>query len=318
MLASSRSRCILRKPAVSCSFCMIKLFRGSLVAITLLLATPRFAAAQLTDIPGFDNVLAQIQERLPDNRILFREAVEMTQGDMRFYADHVEYFGDTNRLVATGNVLLIETDHQIAADRADFNAKTRLGTFYNARGFAAMGKAAAENVGKADVDPSAFATLDPDVQFYGETLEKVERRHLHHHERRLHVVRPGQPAMGDDIGIAQAARRSLRAAPQHVAEGQGRARPVSACHVLPAQQGQSQHRFSDAELRHARPTRGRRSATPFSGRSTAARTPPSCTTGTRRLARRSAGEYRYVSLGGSGNLPHQLSQRTCDHLRARR
>ena len=152
---------------------MIKLFRGSLVAFTLLLATPRFAAAQLTDIPGFDNVLAQIQERLQDNRILFREAVEMTQGDMRFYADHVEYHTETNRLVATGNVLLIEPDHQIAADRADFNAKTRLGTFYNARGFAAMGKAAAENVGKAGVDPSAFATLDPDVQFYGETLEKV-------------------------------------------------------------------------------------------------------------------------------------------------
>ena len=140
---------------------MIKLFRGSLVAITLLLATPRFAAAQLTDIPGFDNVLAQIQERLQDNRILFREAVEMTQGDMRFYADHVEYHTETNRLVATGNVLLIEPDHQIAADRADFNAKTRLGTFYNARGFAAMGKAAAENVGKAGVDPARSARSTP-------------------------------------------------------------------------------------------------------------------------------------------------------------
>ena len=58
---------------------------------------------------------------------------------MRFYADHVEYFVDTNRMIATGNVLLIESDHQIAADRADFNAKTRLGTFYNARGFATLG-----------------------------------------------------------------------------------------------------------------------------------------------------------------------------------
>ena len=143
---------------------MITLFRGSLVAVALLAATPRFAAAQLTDVPGFDNVLAQIQERLGDNRILFREAVEMTQGDMKFYADYVEYYVETNRLVATGNVLLIEPDHQIAADRADFNAKTRLGTFYNARGFATLGKPA---------DVSEFGTLDPDVQFYGETLEKV-------------------------------------------------------------------------------------------------------------------------------------------------
>ena len=92
----------------------------------------------------------------------------MTQGDMKFYADHVEYFVDTNRMVATGNVLLIETDHQIAADRADFNAKTRLGTFYNARGFATIGAAAERRAA-----PPSGATLDPDVQFYGETLEKT-------------------------------------------------------------------------------------------------------------------------------------------------
>ncbi|RPI55493.1 MAG: LPS-assembly protein LptD [Acidobacteria bacterium] len=143
---------------------MIKVFRGSLVAIALLLAAPGSAAAQLTDIPGFDSVLAQVQERLGDNRIIFQEAVELTQGDMKFYADHVEYYVETNRLVATGNVLLIEPDHQIAADRADFNAKTRLGTFYNAQGFASLGKTA---------EMAELGTLDPDVQFYGETLEKV-------------------------------------------------------------------------------------------------------------------------------------------------
>ena len=93
----------------------------------------------MTDIPGFDTVLAQIQQSLDGNRVVLREAVEMTQGNMKFYADDVEYYVDTNRMMATGNVLLIETDHQIAADRADFNAKTRLGTFYNARGFATLG-----------------------------------------------------------------------------------------------------------------------------------------------------------------------------------
>ena len=143
---------------------MIKFLKGALAAVVVLVVTPSSAAAQITDIPGFDRVLAQIQERLAGNRYLLREAVEMTQGDMKFYADFVEYFGDTNRLVATGNVLVIETDHQIAADRADFNAKTRLGTFYNARGFAALG---------ATEDVSTFGTLEPDVQFYGETLEKT-------------------------------------------------------------------------------------------------------------------------------------------------
>ena len=145
---------------------MINLFRGTLAAVALLMATPHFAAAQLTDIPGFDKVLAQIQQSLDGNRIVFTEAVEMTQGDMRFYADHVEYFVDTNRMLATGNVLLIESDHQIAADRADFNAKTRLGTFYNARGYATLGPPP----GGAPKDAS---TSDPDVQFFGETLEKT-------------------------------------------------------------------------------------------------------------------------------------------------
>jgi LPS-assembly protein len=142
---------------------MITSVRHALAAVAVLCVMPHLAAAQVTDIPGFDRVLAEVQERL-GNRYILRTAVEMTQGDMKFYADNVEYFSDTNRLVATGNVLVIETDHQIAADRADFNAKTRLGTFYNARGFAALG---------ATTDVSTFGTLDPDVQFYGETLEKT-------------------------------------------------------------------------------------------------------------------------------------------------
>ncbi|MET0211695.1 MAG: putative LPS assembly protein LptD [Vicinamibacterales bacterium] len=149
---------------------MINLLRGILIAAALLVATPQFALAQLADIPGFDKVLAQIQQSLDGNRVLFREAVEMTQGDMRFYADYVEYYMDTNRMVATGNVLLIETDHQIAADRADFNAKTRLGTFYNARGFATLGPPPGSTRPGA---PPTTGAPEPDVQFYGETLEKT-------------------------------------------------------------------------------------------------------------------------------------------------
>src|SRR5512134_1240864 len=102
---------------------MNKAFTGVLFFAALLLATPQRAAAQVTDIPGFDRVLAQVTE-LVGNRYLLRENVELEQADMKFYADVVEYFADTKRMVATGNVLLIQTDHQIAADRADFNAET--------------------------------------------------------------------------------------------------------------------------------------------------------------------------------------------------
>ena len=105
------------------------------------LALPVSAAAQgASDVPGFDNSLAQLQEHLPGNRFKLTGAVELSQVDMKFYADEVEYFGDTNRLVATGNVLLIEKDHQIAAERADFNAQrnwapstTRAGSPHSAR-----------------------------------------------------------------------------------------------------------------------------------------------------------------------------------------
>ncbi|HET9467822.1 MAG TPA: putative LPS assembly protein LptD [Vicinamibacterales bacterium] len=144
---------------------MINFSRGTLAAVALILVTPQFAAAQLTDIPGFNKVLAQVQ-RLDGNRFLLTEGVELEQESMRFYADQVEYHADTKRMIATGNVLLIETDHQIAADRADFNAETRLGTFFNARGFATIGAL-------PGAAPDASAAANPDVQFYGETLEKT-------------------------------------------------------------------------------------------------------------------------------------------------
>jgi LPS-assembly protein len=143
---------------------MVGFKKFALASIASILAAPAVCAAQDAGIPGFENVIAAIQERLPGNVFKLTENVELTQPDMKFYADQVEYFGDTNRLIATGNVLVIQKDHQIAADRADFNAKTKLGTFYNARGFAAMG---------VQTDASAFGTIEPDVQFYGETLEKI-------------------------------------------------------------------------------------------------------------------------------------------------
>jgi LPS-assembly protein len=136
----------------------------ALVLAAALLLVPTVARAQGSGIPGFENVVAEEQERLTGNVYKLSRAVELTQPDMKFYADYVEYYGDTNRLIATGNVLVIQKDHQIAADRADFNAKTKLGTFYNARGFAAMGP---------QTDVAAFGTMKPDVQFYGETLEKT-------------------------------------------------------------------------------------------------------------------------------------------------
>jgi lipopolysaccharide assembly outer membrane protein LptD (OstA) len=141
---------------------MTNLLRAAPFAVTALLLVPAAAVAQ--QIPGFDTTLANTQEFLSQDHFRLTGEVVLVQSDMTLYADAVDYYPQTNRLVAIGNVLLKAVDHQIAADRADFNAVTRLGTFYNARGFAALG---------TRVDISQFGTLQPDVQFYGETIEKI-------------------------------------------------------------------------------------------------------------------------------------------------
>lgn len=140
---------------------MINLIKSALLAGFLVLVVAPLAAAQ---IPGFDATVAKTQESLGQDHYQLTGDVVLSQATMKFYADVVDYYPQTNRVVATGNVLIQEADHQIAADRADFNALTRLGTFYNARGFASLG---------THVDISQFGTLHPDVQFYGETIEKT-------------------------------------------------------------------------------------------------------------------------------------------------
>ena len=47
-----------------------------------------------------------------------------------------------DRAIATGNVVVTQGNNRIAADRADFNTKTQLGTFYNASGIATVSRRA--------------------------------------------------------------------------------------------------------------------------------------------------------------------------------
>jgi LPS-assembly protein len=48
-----------------------------------------------------------------------------------------------------------------------FNTRTRLGTFTNASGIASLGE-------RGEQDRSMFGTMEPDVYFYGESIEKVD------------------------------------------------------------------------------------------------------------------------------------------------
>ena len=93
--------------------------------------------------------------------------VEVECPDMKFYADEVELFTDTNRLVATGNVVFVSMTNQIGAERLEFDIKAGTGTFFNASGTASFG---------AQADRSIFGTQEPDAYFYGERIEKLGAR----------------------------------------------------------------------------------------------------------------------------------------------
>ena len=79
-----------------------------------------------------------MQERISETHLKFTGGVEFEQGDTTLFADEVEFFTDQDRALARGNVVISQGRNRIAADRADFNTRTRLGTFYNAWGLSTI------------------------------------------------------------------------------------------------------------------------------------------------------------------------------------
>jgi LPS-assembly protein len=124
----------------------------------------------------------------PERRLLIGK-VEIHCGEETFFADTVELRAD--ELIGTGNVVFTSGTSRIAADRVEFNTKTRTGTFFNASGNAGIrggSETAAQprriereeedielprGAGEVEVDRSAFGTQEADVYFYGETIEKL-------------------------------------------------------------------------------------------------------------------------------------------------
>jgi len=140
---------------------MNTLKRALLCAATVTLLTAPVAEAQ---IPGLEDFFAGTTERLSENHWKLTGQVEMGPDDVKLFADNVDYFTDTKQLRASGNVVFTQTDQRIAADRVDFNLDTQTGTFYNAYGIMGLG---------VQREPSLFGTQEPDVYFYGQTVEKI-------------------------------------------------------------------------------------------------------------------------------------------------
>lgn len=143
----------------------------SFIVVATLASTAGVARAQQVNIGGFDKLTVYTQEKLGDKHYLFKGAVELERGDTTIFADSVEYFEDEDRAIATGNVVVIQGANRIAADRADFNTHTQLGTFYRASGIATVRQGRQRSPAGGISVPQT--NLDNDVYYFGETVEKI-------------------------------------------------------------------------------------------------------------------------------------------------
>lgn len=143
---------------------------AKLLFVLALAAVPARALAQAA--PRTDTTTADRHDVINDKEHHYIGKVEFDAGDTKLYADDVWYYVDQNRAVATGNVVFRQGTNQISADRADFDTKTRLGTFYNASGFAtAQPQRQTAAPGGAALPPRTGQ--DTIVYFFGETVEKI-------------------------------------------------------------------------------------------------------------------------------------------------
>lgn len=151
-----------------------------LLVIALL---PEVAAAQLFPSLPFDSRQFRI-EQLSETHLRLIDEVEIDGGTYGFFADQVDIYVEvsdalmgpvqatrtddvTFSLVATGNVVYTSADIRIAAERVEFATSDQSAIFYQANGSINMGD---------EVDRSMFGTQEPDMLFYGETIERLGPR----------------------------------------------------------------------------------------------------------------------------------------------
>lgn len=141
--------------------------RIGLIVLVCLFATVMPAWAQA---PALGNCKVSFQqstrvEGINQNHYKLHGQVSARCDDVQLFADEAEVFVDTNRLLAWGNVVFVSQTSRIAAERMDYNTRTRTGTFYVASGTATMETKPAQR--------SLFGTQEPDAYFWGQTIEKL-------------------------------------------------------------------------------------------------------------------------------------------------
>jgi LPS-assembly protein len=154
-------------------YVMASLVRFCLILVWLASA----ATASAQQLAGCETSKQWQIDRLSKDHAKLIGQVEVTCQNETFFADEIEIFSDQDRLIARGNVVFTSGESRIAADRAEFNTKTKTGTFFNAAGSAAMNRSPAReavpSAALGPANPTLFGGTEPDVYFYGETLQKI-------------------------------------------------------------------------------------------------------------------------------------------------
>ncbi|MBI4886598.1 MAG: LPS-assembly protein LptD [Acidobacteria bacterium] len=133
-------------------------------------AVPGAVAGALND-PFFGACTRSTQwqfERISATHLRLTGQVQVECPQMGFFADVIDMYTDPElRLVASGNVVFTNPEGRIAAESVEFNVARGTGTFHMASGIMSLGTKG---------NPAEFANQDPEVYFYGQTIDKLDQR----------------------------------------------------------------------------------------------------------------------------------------------
>ncbi len=141
------------------------------------IAVPAGAQIPLPGVPGvaqdpfFGTCTRTTQwqfERVSSTHLRLTGQVQVECPQMSFFADAIDIYTEPElRLVASGNVVFANPEGRIAAESVEFNIAKGTGTFHVASGILALGD---------EADRAEFGGQEPEVYFYGDTIEKLEDR----------------------------------------------------------------------------------------------------------------------------------------------
>ncbi len=136
---------------------------------SVLLGALTSSQVQAQILPGFTFDSRQYRiEQLGEEHLRLIGEVEIDGDGYQFFADQVDLYPNKNLLVATGNVVYSGDGGRIAAEKVEFDTEELTAIFYKASG--------SVNISEEEIERSMFGTQEPDMLFYGETIEKLGPR----------------------------------------------------------------------------------------------------------------------------------------------